>query len=72
MFYDNNIFLYTFEKFRLNLNSRFFYLKNVSKGCKKDATLTLAVGIERQTFTQINQIATFSLFLINIYKCIQT
>ena len=49
MFYDNNIIIALhISKFRLNLNSKsFFIVKNVSKSCKKGASLTPAVDIER-------------------------
>ena len=74
-FYDNNILLYTFEKFRVNLNSRYFFSNinnnnnNINNNC---ASLTPAVDIDGTIFSKSHQIAIFELFAINRYKCIQT
>ena len=41
MFYDNNILLYTFAKFHLNINARAFFLsKMCQKVVNKSAKLT--------------------------------
>ena len=65
MFYDNTILLYTFERFRLNLNARSLLL---SKSCKECASLTPAVDKEKlfPKFIKL-RFALFSVPDINVY-----